>query len=113
MKQIKIFQTFDQLRDWVEQHTNQEEVEKNVKWFVAMFEAELIFESYKRKDLARALLDGTKPIDEEYVNEFLSQFLEDLKEEVNPIPDTISSEMADENGVIDLEENLKDFFNVS
>lgn len=47
-------------------------------WFVALRNAALILDSYRKKDIAEMLLEGTVQINAAYVDEWCNQHYEDI-----------------------------------
>lgn len=67
------------LIDWIianTENTDTIKAEDAARWFVAMQEAKLVFESYTNKDLAHMIQHGFGPIDDEYVTGWLSNSAE-------------------------------------
>jgi hypothetical protein len=83
MSNTIILKTFDQLKQLMIRYAIDHNVEdktvseEDVRFFVATQEAKMIAD-YSRRDIAEMLLGGMKPIDEEYVVEWLATFYEDI-----------------------------------
>jgi hypothetical protein len=120
MSKTLILRNFDELKAamqaFVDEHKCQDDTWENhvyvgkrpivvsdedVFWFVAMREAESLT-SCTLKDLGRALLEGTKPIDKEYVNDWCLSCIEDYDE----------NDPDNEDYVFDFYANFCEWYNV-
>lgn len=73
--------------------------EDDINWFVAMFEARSLLDSCTTKGIASMLQGGCKPINEEYILEWLQTHVQDFVDDNGAVVFELTDEIIEECGI--------------
>lgn len=77
-----MIKTTEELRSYMAEVSHEEVTDETLIWFVNVYNAKILLDSYSSKDVAAMLQGGVEPTNKlEHVQQFLDTFYEDSEDE--------------------------------